>query len=158
MERLAGEIQRDYRGKTPLLVGALKGCFIFMSDLIRNLDMPLEVEFATLSSYGRGRTESSGVIKLKQALCTPAKDRHVLVIEDIVDSGLTLNFLLSYLRRKRPASIKVCALFDKTSCRKVTVPIDYVGFTVPDAFVVGYGLDYDENFRQLPGLYALREA
>jgi hypoxanthine phosphoribosyltransferase len=157
VERLAQEIQRDYQGKTPLLLGVLKGSFMFMADLIRNLDMPLEVEFVALSSYGRGRKESSGKVKVAQGLRTSIKGRHVLVIEDIVDTGITLSFLLKYLQLKKPASLKICALFDKAPRRQVPVPIDYLGFSVPDAFVVGYGLDYDEQFRHLPGLYFLKE-
>jgi len=157
IERLAQEIQRDYQGKNPLLVGVLKGSFMFMADLIRNLDMPLEVEFVALSSYGRGRKESSGKVEVVRGLHTPIKGRHVLVIEDIVDTGITLSFLLKYLQLKKPASLKACALFDKARCRQVPVPIDYLGLTIPDAFVVGYGLDYDEQFRHLPGLYFLKE-
>jgi len=157
VERLAAEIQKDYQGKTPIFIGALKGSFVFMADLVRHLDMPLEVEFVMLSSYGRGRKESSGKVKLVRGLCTPMRDRDILVVEDIVDTGITLSFLLDYLQRKRPASVKVCALFDKATCRKVSVPIDYLGFKIPDEFVVGYGLDYDEKYRYLPGLYSLRE-
>ena len=157
VERLAQEIGEDYRGKNPLLIGVLKGSFMFMADLIRILDMPLEVEFVALSSYGRGRKESSGKVKVVQGLGTPVRGRNVLVIEDIVDTGLTLSFFLDYLRGKKPASLKVCALFDKPSRRKVPISIDYPGLSVPDAFVVGYGLDYDEKFRHLPGLYLLSD-
>lgn len=157
VERLAQEIKGDYQGKNPLLIGVLKGCFVFMADLVRNLDMPLEVEFVTLSSYGRGRTESSGKVRVLRGLRTPIKNRHILVVEDIVDSGITLSFTLDYLQCRRPTSLKVCALFDKATRRQVPVPIDYRGFIVPDTFVVGYGLDYDERFRHLPGLYALQE-
>ena len=138
-------------------MGVLKGSFVFIADLIRNLDMELEVEFVTLSSYGRGRKESSGKVKVVRGLRTSIRGRHVLVIEDIVDTGITLSFLLKYLQLKKPASLKVCALFDKTPRRQVTVPIDYLGFNIPDAFVVGYGLDYDDKFRHLPGLYFLKE-
>jgi len=157
VERLAAEIQRDYQGKTPVLLGALKGSFVFMADLVRNLDIPLEVEFVMLSSYGKGRKESSGKVKLVKGLCTPIRDRDIMIIEDIVDTGVTLSYLLGYLRHKRPATIRVCALFDKSTCRKVSVPIDYLGFKIPDEFVVGYGLDYDEKYRYLPGLYSLKE-
>lgn len=157
IERLAQEIKREYQSKTPLLLGVLKGSFMLMADLIRNLDMPLEVEFVALSSYGRGRKESSGKVNVVQGLRTPIKGRDVLVIEDIVDTGITLSFLLKYLHLKKPASLKVCALFDKVTRRQVPVPIDYLGFSIPDAFVVGYGLDYDEQFRHLPGLYYLKE-
>ena len=157
VERLAREISRDYQGKNPLLLGILKGSFVFMADLIRNLNFPLEVEFVALSSYGRGRKESSGRIKVVRGLHTPVKGRDVLVIEDVVDTGLTLNFFLDYLRHRKPASLKVCALFDKTPCHKVPVSIDYLGFTIPNVFIVGYGIDYDERFRYLPGLYFVED-
>lgn len=155
--RLGREIGKDYKDKNPLLIGVLKGSFVFMADLIRNLAMPLEVEFVALSSYGRGRKESSGKVKIVQGLRTPMAGRHVLVIEDVVDTGLTLSFFLDYLRRKKPASLKVCALFDKPSCHKVPITIDYLGLSVPDVFVVGYGIDYDERFRYLPGLCFLSD-
>ncbi len=157
VERLAREVSRDYQDKNLLLIGILKGSFVFMADLIRNLNMPLEVEFVALSSYGRGRKESSGKVKVVRGLRTPIKGRDVLVVEDIVDTGITLSFFLDYLRRRKPLSLKVCALFDKAPCRKVSVPIDYLGLSVPDVFIVGYGIDYDERFRYLPGLYFLEE-
>jgi len=155
--RLAQEIRLDYRNKNPVLVGVLKGCFVFMADLVRALDIPLEIEFMSLSSYGLGRTESSGKIEVVQGLRGTVRDRHVLVVEDIVDTGITVDFILRYLRRRRPASVGVCALLDKAAGRRVDVPIDYLGFSVPDRFVVGYGLDYDEQFRYLSGLYCLKE-
>jgi hypoxanthine phosphoribosyltransferase len=158
VDRLAQEIQRDYQRSNLILIGALKGCFIFMADLVRRLDLPLEVEFVTLSSYGRGRKQSSGEVKVVQGLHCPVKGRDILIVEDIVDTGTTLDFLIKYLHRRKPASVRVCTLFDKASCRQVEVPIDYLGFRIPDAFVVGYGLDYDEKFRELPGLYYLRES
>ena len=157
MQRLARDIRDDYGGKNPLLVGVLKGCFVFMADLIRRLDMPLEVEFLRLSSYGPGRTTSRGSVRVLTGLRTPVDGRHVLVVEDIVDTGLTLRFTLDYLKRRGPASLKVCALFDKPARHQTEVNLDYRGFVVPDIFVVGYGLDYDERFRQLPGLYSLQE-
>ena len=153
---LAAEIKRDYKGKNPLLIGILKGSFVFMSDLIRAMNMPVEVDFVRLSSYGAGK-ESSGKIRLIKDVETPIKDRNVLVVEDIVDRGRTVRFLLDYLSFREPASLKLCALFDKPSGRKVEVPIDYVGFTVPDAFVVGYGLDFKEDFRYLPDLCIMEE-
>ena len=154
--KLATEISRDYRGKQPLLIGVLKGSFIFLADLIRVLDMPVGVEFIRLSSYGSAK-ESSGTIKVVQGLRLPIRGRDVLVIEDIVDTGLSLSFFLNYLRKRKPSSIKVCALFDKPSRHKVEVPIDYLGFTVPDKFLVGYGLDFNEDFRYLADLYVLEE-
>jgi len=148
VEKLAAEIRNDYQGKYPLLIGILKGSFVFMADLIRLLDFPLEVEFITLSSYGRGR-ESPGKLKMVKGLRSPIKSRDVLVIEDIVDTGLSISFLLDYLKKKKPASLKLCALTDKPSRRQIPVAIDYLGFTVPNKFIVGYGIDWDERFRYL---------
>jgi len=156
VERLAAEIKKDYHGKHPLLIGILKGSFMFMADLIRLLNFPLEVEFIRLSSYGANK-ESSGKIKVVQGLRSQIKGRNILVIEDIVDTGLTTAFLLDYLRKKKLASLRLCSLADKPSRRQIPVIIDYLGFSIPDAFVVGYGLDYDEKFRHLPGLYYLKE-
>ncbi len=153
---LATELRKDYRGKNPLLIGILKGSFVFMSDLVRSMNIPVEIDFVRLASYGAGK-DSSGKVKLIKDIETPIKGRHVLVVEDIIDRGLTVRFLLDYLSFRKPASLKLCALFDKTSRRKVEVPIDYVGFTVPDAFVVGYGLDFDEKYRYLPNLCVLEE-
>ena len=151
VKRLAAEIGQDYHGKNPLLIGILKGSFVFMADLIRLLDFPLEVEFITLSSYGRGR-ESSGKIRVVKGLRAEVKGRDVLVIEDIVDTGRTISFLLDYLRKKKPASLRLCALTDKPSRRQIPVTIDYLGFTVPNKFIVGYGIDWDEKFRYLPDI------
>ena len=151
VNRLAAEISGDYHEKYPLLIGILKGAFVFLSDLIRRLDFPLEVDFIRLSSYGKDR-QTSGTVKVMQELSTPIKDRNVLVIEDIVDTGLTTAFLLDYLREKKPASLKLCALTDKSSRRQVPVTIDYLGLTVPDKFLVGYGLDWDEKLRNLPDI------
>ena len=148
VKRLAAEIKKDYQSKNPLLVGVLKGSFVFMADLVRRLDFPLEVDFVTLSSYGRGK-ESLGKIKVVQGLHSQIRGRDVLVIEDIVDTGHSVAFLLDYLRKKRPASLKLCSLTSKPSRRQVPVTIDYLGFTVPNRFIVGYGLDWDEKFRNL---------
>jgi hypoxanthine phosphoribosyltransferase len=156
VKRLAAEISRDYQDKHPLLIGVLKGSFVLMADLVRLLDFPLEVEFVRLSSYGGGR-ESSGKIKVEQGLRSPIKGRDVLVIEDIVDTGLTISFLIDYLRKKKPASLKLCALTDKPSRRQTPVTIDYLGFTVPNEFLVGYGLDWDEKFRNLPDICFVEE-
>ena len=149
--KLANEIKEDYRGKHPLLIGVLKGSFVFMADLIRQLDLPVEIDFIRLYSYGADM-KSSGKVKVVQRLKTPVKGRDVLVIEDIVDTGLTLSFLLNYLRRKKPASLKVCALTDKPSRRKAPVSIEYLGFTLPNKFIVGYGLDLNQKFRNLPDI------
>jgi len=156
VKRLAAEIRKDYHDKYPLLIGVLKGSFMFMADLIRPLDFPLEVEFIRLSSYGRDR-QSSGRIKVVQGLRSEVRDREVLVVEDIVDTGLTTSFLLDYLRKKKPASLKLCSLTDKPSRRQIPVNIEYLGFTVPDKFLVGYGLDWDQKFRNLPDIYVLED-
>ena len=156
INRLACEIERDYQGKHPLLIGVLKGSFVFMADLIRQLDLPLELDFVRLSSYGCAR-ESSGKVRVVQGVKTPIKGRDVLVVEDIVDTGITISFLLDYLKRKNPASLKLCALADKPSRRRLPVPINYLGFTVPNRFIVGYGLDCDERFRNLPDIYVIED-
>ena len=148
---LASEINRDYQGKHLLLIGILKGSFVFMADLIRQLDLSLEIDFVKLSSYGTGK-ETSGKVRIVQGLNTLVKGRHILVIEDIVDTGITSCFLLGYLKKKKPASLKLCALLDKPARRRVPVTIDYLGFTVPDRFVVGYGIDFNEQFRYLPDI------
>ena len=146
--KLAAEIRQDYRGKQPLLIGILKGSFVFMADLVRELALPVEVDFVKLSSYGSG-TRTSGKVKVVQGLKSSIKGKDVLVVEDIVDTGLTVSFLMEYLQKKKPVSLKLCALIDKPSQHKVPVTIDYLGFAVPDKFVVGYGIDWDEKFRHL---------
>jgi len=156
VKRLAAEVKKDYQDKYPLFIGILKGSFIFMADLIRQLDFPLEVEFIRVSSYGRGR-ESSGKAKVVNGLSSPIKGRDVLVIEDIVDTGLTTGFVLDYLDKKKPASLRLCALTDKPSRRRTPVNIDYLGFTVANRFLVGYGLDFDEKFRNLPDICFLED-
>jgi hypoxanthine phosphoribosyltransferase len=156
IKRLALEITRDYREKNPLLLCILKGSFMFMADLVRELDFPLEVEFIRLSSYGSGQ-RTSGRVEVVPGLRLPVLGRHVLVIEDIVDTGITIAFLMDYLKKKKPASLKLCALTDKPSRRRVPVAIDYKGFAVPDKFLVGYGLDYNEKYRNLPDICYLEE-
>ena len=156
VKKLAAEIRKDYQGKHPLLIGILKGSFIFLADLIRLLDFPLEVDFIRLSSYGRGK-ESLGKVNVVQGLRSQVKGRDVVVIEDIVDTGLTIAFLLDYLHKKEPASLKLCALIDKPSRRQTPVTIDYLGFNVPDKFIVGYGIDWDEKFRNLPDICIVGE-
>ncbi len=151
VRKLAAEIKKEYQGKNPLLIGVLKGSFVFMADLVRFLDFPLEVEFVRLSSYGRGRS-IPGNIKVILGLRAQIKGRDVLVIEDIVDTGRSVSFFLEYLRGKKPTSLKLCALTDKPSRREVPVTVDYLGFTVPDKFIVGYGIDWDEKFRYLPDI------
>jgi hypoxanthine phosphoribosyltransferase len=154
--RIAGELNRDYRGKNPLVVGILKGSFMFMADLVRLLDFPLEIDFVRLSSYGRG-TETSGRIRVVNGLRCPVEGREVLVIEDIVDTGLTVAHFMKYARKRHPVSLKLCALADKPARHRVPVTIDYLGFTVPDKFLVGCGLDWNEKFRNLPDICALEE-
>ena len=156
INKLAAEVTNDYRTKCPLLIGILKGSFIFMADLVRRLNFPLEVDFIRLLSYG-DCTESSGRIKMVPGLLPEVRGRDVLVIEDIVDTGLTTAFLLDYLQKKRPTSLKLCVLTDKPSRRRVPITIDYLGLTLPDKFVVGYGLDWDEKFRNLPDMYVLED-
>ena len=154
--RLATKINKDYHDKQPVLVAVLKGAFVFLADLIRHLELPVEVEFVCLSSYRQGR-QSSGKVRLVQGLCTDIKGRDVIVIEDIIDTGLTTNFLLNYLEKQQPSSVRVCALTSKPSRRQIPVTIDYLGFDVPDRFIVGYGLDLDEKFRQLPDICFIEE-
>jgi hypoxanthine phosphoribosyltransferase len=154
VNRLAKQIQRDYRDKNPVIVSILKGSFVFTADLVRRLDFPLEVEFIRLASYGKGQ-KSSGKIILKQGLHFPIKNRNILVVEDIVDTGNTLSFLMDYLKKREPASVKLCALADKPSRRQVPISIDYLGFTVPNKFIVGYGIDYGEKYRYLPDIFTL---
>lgn len=156
VSRLAAQINNDYHGKHPVLVAVLKGSFVFLADLIRRLDMPLEVEFVRLSSYGQDK-QSSGKVRVVHGLDAEVKGRDVLVIDDIVDTGLTTSFLLDYLRRQQPSSIKVCALTSKPSRRELAVTIDYLGFTIPDKFIVGYGLDCNERFRHLPDICIIEE-
>ena len=156
VKRLAAEITLDYKDKNPVILGILKGSFIFLSDLVRKLDFPLEVEFVRCSSYGSGR-ESSGSIKTVRGMRLDVKGRHVLVCEDIVDTGNTVSFLLDYLKKKKTASFKLCALVDKPSRRQTPVNIDYTGLTVPDKFLVGYGLDCAEKYRNLPDICYLED-
>jgi hypoxanthine phosphoribosyltransferase len=152
---LAAEIRRDYADREPLVVCVLKGGFIFLADLVRHLDMPVNVDFMAISSYGAG-TRSSGVVRILKDLETPIEGREVLVVEDIVDSGLTLHYLMRNLASRKPASLEVCALLTKPARREIDVPIRYVGFEIEDKFVVGYGLDYAERYRELPYVGTLR--
>ena len=146
---LAKAIDEDYRGKEILLVGVLKGAVMVMADLARALETPVSMEFMAVSSYGSS-TSSSGVVRILKDLDREIADQHVLVVEDIIDSGLTLNWLLRNMRSRGPASVEVCALLRKPEAAKVDVPVKYVGFDIADEFVVGYGLDYAERYRDLP--------
>ena len=154
VKRLARQIEADYPKEMPLMVGVLKGSFIFMADLVREIQRDMEIDFMRTSSYGSGSV-SSGRIKLHLGVTSPVKDRSVLIVEDIVDTGLTTSYAQRYLRRKGAASVKVCAFLDKPSRREAPVTPDYVGCTVPDKFLVGYGLDYDERYRALADIYVL---
>ena len=156
IRRLASAITRDYREKNPILIGILKGSFVFLADLVRQLDFPLEVEFVRLSSYGSG-TQTSGNIKIVNDLPINISGKHVLVVEDIVDTGTTVEYLMEYLKTKNPASLKLCTLADKPSRRRVPIEIDYKGVEVPDKFIVGYGLDCDEKHRNLPDICVLEQ-
>ena len=152
---LGQAISRDYAGKELLLVGVLKGAFVFMADLARHIDLPMEFDFMAVSSYGAA-TQTSGVVRILKDLDHEIMGRHVLVVEDIVDSGLTLSYLLKNLRTRKPESLEVCALLQKTEVQQVPLDIKYPGFEIPPVFVVGYGLDYGERFRNLPFVGTLR--
>jgi hypoxanthine phosphoribosyltransferase len=146
---MAAEVSRDYVGRDLLLIGVLKGAVFFLSDLMRQLDIPCEVDFMAVASYGSS-TDSSGVVRILKDLDAPLEGRNVLIVEDIVDSGLTLQYLMRTLQARGPASIEVCALLTKPERRKVDTPARYVGFEIPDKFAIGYGLDYAERYRNLP--------
>ena len=153
--QIAAQIDRDYAGKELMLVSVLRGSFIFMADLVRAITVPCKVDFMAVSSYGSG-TVSSGQVQITKDLSEDITGRHLLVVEDILDSGNTLSYLLEVLRARKPASIRLCTLLDKPERRVKPVHLDYTGFTIPDAFVVGYGLDYDEYYRNLPYIGVLR--
>ncbi len=156
VKRLAAAIMADYHDNNPLIIGILKGSFVFLADLVRQLDFPLEVDFVRLSSYGRGQ-ETSGRVSVVQGLRTAVRGRHVLVVEDIIDTGITLSYFMDYLKKKKPASLRLCALTDKPSRRRVPVKIDYLGRDVPDKFIVGYGIDCNEKYRNLPDICYLED-
>ena len=153
---MGAEIARDYAGTTPLLIGVLKGAYIFLSDLARSIDLRLGVEFMAISSYGSG-TRSSGEVKIVKDLDVPVDGRDILIVEDIVDTGLTLSFLIGSLHQRGARSVKLAALLDKWERREREVAIDYCGFKIPDAFVVGYGLDYAERYRNLPYIAVIKD-
>ena len=153
--QLGRQLAVDYVERDPLLVGILSGSFPFIADLVRAMNLALEVDFMAVSSYG-DRTSSSGVVRILKDLNTSIAGRHVIVVEDIVDTGLTLHYLYENLRTRQPASLKVCALLDKREARKREVEVDYVGFHCPNEFVVGYGLDYRGRYRNLPFIGVLR--
>ena len=152
---LGAQLSADYAGRTPVLVSVLKGALVFLADLMRAMDLPTSIDFMEVSSYGAA-TESSGQVRILKDLGKPIEGRDVIVVEDIIDTGLTLNYLLGYLADRQPASITICCLLDKPARRLAEIDIDYVGFTIPDRFVIGYGLDYDERYRNLPYIGVLK--
>ena len=149
VKELGGQITADYAGKEPVLASVLRGSYIFMADLTRAIDLPVTVDFMAVSSYGAG-TKSSGQVEIKKDLSDSIEGRDLIIVEDILDSGNTLFYLMEILKARKPASIRICTLMDKPDRRTQPIVADYVGFTIPDAFVVGYGLDYDEKYRNLP--------
>jgi hypoxanthine phosphoribosyltransferase len=156
ISELGEEISEDYEGRDLLLVGVLKGAVFFMADLMRHVTVPCEVDFMAISSYGAA-TDSSGVVRILKDLDINIRDRHVLVVEDIIDSGLTLSYLVRNLSAREPASLEICALLTKPARREIEVPVRYVGFEIPNRFVIGYGLDFAERYRNLPYVGVLNE-
>ncbi|MBA3718142.1 MAG: hypoxanthine phosphoribosyltransferase [Actinobacteria bacterium] len=156
VEELGEEISADYEGRELLLVGVLKGAVFFMADLMRQLSVPCEIDFMAISSYGEG-TDSSGVVRILKDLDGNIEGRHVLVLEDIIDTGLTLSYLMRNLGAREPASLEVCALLVKHGRLESDVPVKYIGFEIPNKFVIGYGLDFAERYRNLPHVAVLRE-
>lgn len=155
VKEIGAQISRDYAGKNLLMVSVLKGSLVFMADLMRAIDIKLAIDFMSVSSYGSG-TKTSGVVKIIKDLDIDLRQHDVLIVEDILDSGMTLAYLKEILESRNPASIRLCTLLDKPERRKAPVAADYVGFVVPDEFVVGYGLDYDEKYRNLPYIGVLK--
>jgi hypoxanthine phosphoribosyltransferase len=155
VRELGERITADYRDKRLMLVGVLKGAVVFLVDLARAIPLPLEIDFMAVSSYGAA-TETSGIVRIIKDLECSLEDRDVLIVEDIVDTGLTLKYLHEVLRDRSPASLRICALLNKVKARKAAVHLDYVGFEIPDRFVVGYGLDYAEHYRNLPFIGVLK--
>ena len=155
VQEMGAQIERDYAGKDLLLLGVLKGSFVFISDLSRSIDLPLSVDFIGLSSYGEA-TESSGVVKITSDVSKPIENKHVLIVEDIVDTGLTMRYLLDNLATRHPSSVKLCTLLSKPARSRTRIPIDYLGFEIEDRFVVGYGLDAAETYRNVPFIGVLK--
>ena len=153
--QLGAEISRDYAGREPLFIGVLKGCFVFMADLMRRVTVPCGMDFMVVSSYGKS-TKTTGAVEIIKDLSQDVEGRHLVIVEDILDTGVTLSYLTKYLQNRSPASVTIAALLDKPERRRADVSAKYVGFTVPDAFVVGYGLDYAEKYRNLPYIGILK--
>ena len=151
---LAAKVSEDYAGREPLVIGVLKGAVFFIADLLRHLTVPCELDFMAVSSYGSS-THSSGVVRMLKDLDIPIAGRHVLVVEDVIDSGLTLSYLMKNLASRQPASLEICTLLTKPGHKRLNIPIRYIGFDLPDAFVIGYGLDYAERYRNLPYIAVL---
>ncbi|SHH42613.1 hypoxanthine phosphoribosyltransferase [Caloranaerobacter azorensis DSM 13643] len=156
IKELGQEITRDYKGKDLVVICVLKGAVMFMSDLCKNIDLPLSIDFMAVSSYGSS-TQSSGVVRILKDLDSSIEDKDVLIVEDIIDTGLTLSYLVENLKSRGPKSVKLCTLLNKPERRKTDVKVDYIGFTIPDEFVVGYGLDFNEKYRNLPYICVLKE-
>ncbi|MFA5498267.1 MAG: hypoxanthine phosphoribosyltransferase [Candidatus Cloacimonadia bacterium] len=156
VSQLAVDISKDYEHKHPIIIGILKGSFMFLSELVKRLTIPVQIDFMAISSYGAGAA-SSGSIKIRKEIDAEIKDRDIIIIEDIVDTGISMNSLVKHLKMKEPATVKICTLLNKPAARKIEVKIDYKGFDVEDKFIVGYGLDYAENYRQLPYIAILKE-
>jgi hypoxanthine phosphoribosyltransferase len=156
VKELAVRISRDYRDKNPLLVGILKGSFVFMADLVREMKIPHQVDFIAVASYG-AHMQASGVVRWLKDLGTNIEGRDVVIVEDIIDSGLTLEYIQKNLLTRSPNTLKIVTLLNKKKRRSVRIPLKYVGFSIPDRFVVGYGLDYDENYRNLPYIAELQD-
>ncbi len=156
VEEIGAQITADYAGRDLLLVGVLKGAVFFLADVMRHIEVPCDLDFMAVSSYGSA-TKSSGVVRILKDLDAPLEGRHVLIVEDIVDSGLTLQYLLRNLGARNPASLEVCALLTKPERRKVELEAKYVGFEIPDRFVIGYGLDFEEKYRNLPYVATLTD-
>ena len=155
VNKLAEQINKDYANLYPILVGVLKGVFIFMADLMRKIEIDCDVDFLAISNY-TSDARKRGVVRLVKDLDIPIEGRHILFVEDVIDTGLTINYLLRYLKERMPASLEICTLFNKPSNRLIELPIKYKGFDLPDKFIVGYGLDYDEKYRNLPYVGILR--
>ena len=156
VQELAYQISNDYAGRELVVIGILKGAFIFMADLVREISIPCNIDFIRVASYGAS-SESSGKVVMTKDIETSIKDRDILIVEDIVDTGLTLQYLVNWLKERNPNSLKICVFLDKRKRRKVSFEADYVGFTIDDGFVVGYGLDFNEQYRFFPDVYVIEQ-
>ncbi|TVP86821.1 MAG: hypoxanthine phosphoribosyltransferase [Alkalicoccus sp.] len=156
VKELAEEIEKDFQGESIVLIAVLKGSFVFAADLMREIKSSVQIDFISVSSYG-SQTETTGKVRLLQDLDTNITNENVIVVEDIVDSGLTLDFLIDHLHMHKPKQLKICTLLDKPERRQVDLPIDYVGFVIPDEFIVGYGIDYAQQYRNLPYIASVKK-